>query len=225
MEVYLSPEQQAAVSAQQRIGAARSGLAEDALARVRGELGSAPDWSGLPGAPNPETARQAAIDAVYGRATSRLDPQWSQRMNEMDVQLRNQGLRPGTEAYDAAMGNLHRARTDAYEQARMGAEQYGEQAASGEFQRGLTGRQQGIAEMLQRRGWSLNEVQALLSGQQVGMPQMPGFMGAGVSQAPNFLGAAQMQGQQALDQFNAQQAAFQGLLSGGASLAALPFGF
>ena len=37
-------------------------------------------------------------------------------------------------------------------------------------------RQQQIGEAMGRRGQSLNEINALLSGQQVGMPQMPTFM-------------------------------------------------
>lgn len=51
-------------------------------------------------------------------------------------------------------------------------------------------RQQQIAENLQRRGASLNEINALLSGQQVGMPQMPSFTGAQAAQAaPIYQGA------------------------------------
>ena len=36
-------------------------------------------------------------------------------------------------------------------------------------------RQQQIAETMQKRGFSLNEINALLSGQQVAQPQMPNF--------------------------------------------------
>jgi len=70
---------------------------------------------------DPTQLRQRAEDAAYGRETSRLDPQFSQRSNDMEVKLRNQGLRPGDEAYDRAAGNFDRSRNDAYEQARMGA--------------------------------------------------------------------------------------------------------
>lgn len=59
-------------------------------------------------------------------------------------------------------------------------------------------RQTAIAEEAQRRGMSLNELNALLTGQQVAMPQ--GMAGApnttaGVAAATPYLGAAQSQGQ------------------------------
>lgn len=42
-------------------------------------------------------------------------------------------------------------------------------------------RQQQMTEAMQQRGFSLNEINALLSGQQVGMPQMPNFQSAGAA--------------------------------------------
>ena len=52
-------------------------------------------------------------------------------------------------------------------------------------------RQQALAEQAQRRGMSLNEMNALMSGQQVQMPTMPQFNTAGISQTPNLMGAMQ----------------------------------
>jgi DNA-binding transcriptional MerR regulator len=75
-------------------------------------------------------------------------------------------------------------------------------------------RQQQIAEEMQRRGFSLNEINAILTGQQVGMPSMPGFNTAQRSEGGQFLDAAQMQGQAAIDQFNAQQQQQNSMLSG-----------
>jgi hypothetical protein len=75
-------------------------------------------------------------------------------------------------------------------------------------------RQQDIAEQLQARGIPLNEINALLSGQQVGMPQMPGFQGANAGQTPQLLSAAQSDYQGQLDQFNARQQQRGGLMSG-----------
>lgn len=52
-------------------------------------------------------------------------------------------------------------------------------------------RQQQQAEEMQRRGFSLNEINALLSGQQVGTPQMPNFSQAAAAQsAPLYQAAA-----------------------------------
>jgi hypothetical protein len=71
-------------------------------------------------------------------------------------------------------------------------------------------RQQQIAEAMQQRGQSLNEINALLSGQQVAMPQMPGFQGAQAAQAAPIYNAAVDQGN-----FNAAQGqSFANLLGG-----------
>ncbi len=66
-------------------------------------------------------------------------------------------------------------------------------------------RQQELAEMFAMRSQPLNEMNAFVSGQQVGMPQFPGFTGATGGQAAN-IGQAQQQlysGQ--MDQFGIQQ--------------------
>jgi hypothetical protein len=83
-------------------------------------------------------------------------------------------------------------------------------------------RQQAIAEEAQRRGMPLNELNALLSGQQVSMPQ--GMQQAPNSQAqawqaPNLLGAAQAQGQYQLgaNQQNQQGGTDWGSAIGGAA--------
>jgi hypothetical protein len=82
-----------------------------------------------------------------------------------------------------------------------------------EFQQRL--RQQAIAEQQAARAQPLNELNALLTGQQVGTPQMPSFNTAGLAQTPNLLGAADMGYQAQLGQYNAmlanQQAQRQGL--------------
>lgn len=75
-------------------------------------------------------------------------------------------------------------------------------------------RQQQIAEQMQKRGFSLNEINAILTGQQVGMPNMPSFNTAQRSEGVQSLSAAQMTGQAALDSFNAEQQATQGMMSG-----------
>lgn len=82
-----------------------------------------------------------------------------------------------------------------------------------------TQRQQQIAEAMQQRGFSLNEINALLTGQQVSMPQMPGFQNAQRSEGLQALSAADMTGQAQLDAFNAQQAGTQGMMSGIGGLA------
>jgi hypothetical protein len=90
-------------------------------------------------------------------------------------------------------------------------------------------RQQALAEQAQRRGMSLNEMNALMSGQQVNMPNMPQFNTAGISQTPNLMGAMQNTYQANLDAANAKNAgisnAFGGLTSLGAGALSGGFSF
>ena len=81
-------------------------------------------------------------------------------------------------------------------------------------------RQQAIAEQAQRRGMSLNEMNALMSGQQVNMPNMPQFNQAGRSETPNLMGAMQNTYQANLNAANASNAGIGNALSGITSLGA-----
>jgi hypothetical protein len=222
-QINLSPEQQAIFDSQQQLQGGRTDLANQLLGNASNTLGTPADWSGLPSVGNGMDARNRAEDALYSRATSRLDPQWTQREDQTRTRLYNQGLREGDSAFDQAMGNLGRERTDAYDQAQWGAIGSGGQEMTRQFGQEMQGRQQSIAEILQQRGSTLNELQGLLSGQQVQMPQQPGFMGSGLAQAPNTLGATQAQYGAQLDQYNAQQAQQQGNMMGAASLLAYAF--
>jgi hypothetical protein len=168
----LSPEMQKIFDQQMGAAGTQSELQTGAIERIQGEMGGAPDWAQFgEGAGlefSPDELRQRAEDAAYGRSASRLDPQFQQREQQMEVSLRNKGLRPGDEAYDTAMGNFGRERTDAYEQARMGAvgtgraeagQAYQQQLGSTEFSNAL--RDKNIQEYLSKRKFSLGEAQAL----------------------------------------------------------------
>lgn len=77
-----------------------------------------------------------------------------------------------------------------------------------------TNRQQAIAEQMQQRAMPLNELNALITGQQVQSPNMPSFTNASKSDPTNYLGAAGQQYQGQLDAYNAKQAGKSGLMSG-----------
>ncbi len=91
---------------------------------------------------------------------------------------------------------------------------------------GYTGqmRQQQIAEEMQRRGYTLNEINAILTGQQVAQPTMPGFATATKAETPQYLNAAGMQYQSDLDAYNADQMSNQGLMGGLTSMGAAYLG-
>lgn len=94
---------------------------------------------------------------------------------------------------------------------------YNQSMQGSEYQNRL--RQQQIAEEMQKRGLTINEMNAILTGQQIGMPSMPGFNAAQSSQATDYSGAAKDQYGAEMDAFNAQQQQMQGLMQGGMSAA------
>ena len=102
------------------------------------------------------------------------------------------------------------------EQLAYGGQGFQQQQQAAAFQNQL--RQQAIAEQMQRRGMSINEINALMTGQQVATPQMPSFMGASKADTVNYSGAAQQAGQYGLDKFSADQAMMQSVLSGASNV-------
>jgi hypothetical protein len=269
-----------------RANAIRSGDAAQARDLSPEEMQRSVDFSGAEGRTGANEARQNAEDAIYGRSTSRLDPQWEQRSDQMEAKMVAQGLRPGDKAYDQAMENMGRERNDAYQAAqyesimgggqeasrtlgdqRAGREQdmgqtlnegnfantaagqtfmqnqtagnqnfgqdiasenqrFGQEAAvanqnfaqeqaagsqnfdqqSQQSQQQSQMRQAQMAEEMQKRGFTLNEINAIISGQQTAMPNMPDFNSAGRGQGVDYTGAANSQGQFDMDAANAKNA-------------------
>lgn len=146
------------------------------------------DLSGLPQAQSGSDAREQAINAAYGSATSRLDPMFNQREEATRNRLLNQGLQPGSEAYNRELESLGRERTDAYNQALSSAIGQGTSAGNAIFQQGMQSRQQALEEALRQRGQAMGELQGMN-----GLMGMQGFNSAGLAQGPNLLGAAGMQ--------------------------------
>lgn len=225
MNVNLPPEAQAALEAQQRINLQRSQMGEQMAGTAMQDLQQGVDWGGLPEVTGGEAARNAAEQALYQRGASRLDPMWQQRQQQQTSQLAAQGLEPGTEAYTRAMGDLNRAQTDAYQALLNESIMGGGQEASRQYQLDAANRARAIQEAYQQQYGGINALNAALQGQQVQMPQFPGFAQAGQAQAPQYLQAAQLGYQGALNQYGANQAGMQGLFGGLTGLAGLPFAF
>lgn len=230
--INLTPEQQASLDSQMRIGQQRSDLAESMFGRSQQEFGSPMDWDQFgeyqSNLGTGDEARQQAIDEMYEQATSRLDPRMAQSREMQEAQLRNQGLKPGDEAYDYQMARVGENETDAYNQAMYSAIQHGGAEGSRVFGMnkdsaafGNQVRQAQIAEDMQKRGFSLNEINAILSGQQIAMPNMPGFSQAGVAQGADYTGAARDQYGASMDAFNADQAALNSMMGGAGSMASM----
>lgn len=131
-----------------------------------------------------------AADAVYNQMTSRLDPRFGQQEESLRAQLANQGLDPGSEAYNNAYGNFSRERNDAYQTAANNSVLEGLKASMVPYQQ-------------------LGALNSLLS---------TGLSGNGAQ--TQYLNAANQAYQGAQNQYGAQQAGKNSTLGGIGSLAA-----
>lgn len=95
-------------------------------------------------------------DAVESRlmeiGSKRLDPMFARNEDALRTRLTNQGIMPGSQAWNAEMSQFGEGRNDAYNQLL------------------LKGRDQSVNEILTERNQPLNEITALLSGSQVSRP-------------------------------------------------------
>jgi len=214
MNLELPPDVLAALQAQQRIGLGRSEMGEQMLGSAGEDLQRGINWGGLPEVTGGEDARNAAEQALFGRYQSRLDPQWQQGGADLENKLMQQGLDPGTEAFTRAMGDFYRGKNDAYQTAMRESVTGGGAEASRQYQLDAANRARALQEQYQQQYGGINALNAFLQGQQVQMPQFPGFSQAGQAQAPQYLQAANLQNQAALQQYGLNQGGLQGFLGG-----------
>lgn len=146
--------------------------------------------------------RQRTEDAIYGRYTSRLNPEWDERERATLSRLETQGITQGSKAYNDAMDRLSRERSTAYDDARTSA---------------VLG---GSAERTARMG----EIGSMFNlGQLFNTPQAVGHAGIG---APDFMGAAMGTYNAKLKAASAENAAraqlLSSIISGGSKMVGAP---
>lgn len=110
-EVQLSPEQQKLLDYQNQTSLGLGQLTGKGLDYVSNMLDKPFDTSKLPG--EQINAGQTAQDAIMAR----LDPKFGQSENALRTRLANQGIAPGTEAWNNEMRGFNEAKNDAYTQA------------------------------------------------------------------------------------------------------------
>jgi len=169
--INLNPVQQAALNDQNAITAGKSATAKGLLGQVAQATSSPFNWDGLPKSP---TSIDEAQQGAFTKMAGFLQPGRQQSDAALDNKLVNMGLPRNSEAWNRAKNQLQNQWTQ--EDKTILGQSMAEGRADVQSQVGL--RQQAIAEEAQRRGMSLNELNALLTGTQVSMPQ-------GMSQAPN----------------------------------------
>ncbi len=187
--INLNPESQAALNNQLKIGAGKSDIAQGLMGQVAQSTATPFDWAGMPKVPG---SLEDAQSGAFQKMSASLQPMRNQNEASLDNKLANMGLPRNSEAWNRAKQQLQSSW--AQENKGLLSQSLAEGRADVSSQAGL--RQQAIAEEAQRRGMSLNELNALLTGAQVSMPQ-------GMGQAPNST-AAGSQPLQSLAAANAQ---------------------
>ena len=225
----LTPEAQRALTAQQNLqanlatlGGQSYGTAFDVMSKpfdYTGRVQTSLDTSGVAKMPvNAGTTGQEAI-------MSRLEPSLAKNRVSTETQLINQGLRPGSEAYDNAIKLLGQQETDQRTQAAlqginldMSANTQGFNQALQGGQFGNTAQQQALAQAITQRQLPLNEINALMSGSQIQNPTFSPYSGSNIAPPPIANATAQ---QGAFDQntYNQQMGSYNQNLAGLYSLA------
>lgn len=148
----LSPEQQALYNSNTSNQLNQSGFAGNALDRARESYKPInTDWG---------SQQQKSQDALYGRNTMYLDPQYAREEKAQDAKLAAQGITPGSEAYKNAHDQFSEGKNQAYEAAR-------DNSITGATQQ--TG--QNIQQSIALQNQPLNYYNSLMSGSQGSVPQ------------------------------------------------------
>lgn len=147
---------------------------------------------------------EATEGRLFDLGRKRLDPMLQERTAALESKLYNQGLQPGTEAWDREMRSNTQGQNDAYNQLLLG------------------GRAQAATELQAERNQPINEITALMSGGQVNQPQFGNTPQTSVANT-DVAGITQQGYENSLipwKQKNAEQAAMMGGLFslGGAAL-------
>lgn len=192
----LSPTGQQLFDKYQGINLGLGDLAQSGLGYVQNTLNTPFNTAALPAAP--VNAGQSGQDALL----SRIEPQIQQDREQLNTQLVNQGLNPGTEAWD----NAWRQQTQRENDLRL-------QAAAQGINVGQQARQQGIQEQEFLRSEPLNMLNAVRSSAPVAVPQFQNYQGSQAAAAPIF-NAAQAQGQYGLQDYGIQSGLYNNFTGG-----------
>jgi len=168
---------------------------------------------------------QAVGNALYESIMTRARPSQQAEEETFTTRLRQQGLQPGTEAFDRAMRNLMTSQQDANLLASQQATMLGGQEARSIYDTQLRGQAQQYGQQRQeyQDPWS----KAAAAQGFVGGMYRPDFRGFGTSTGYNpadMLGAAQAQYQARANQANANAANKNANTIAAANIAASSFG-
>jgi hypothetical protein len=233
----LTPTAQGTFESQQAVQKAMAQLGQTAA----GNLGSTYGQAFNPNLPNMtmglDTSNLAAMPVNAGMSAqnailSRLEPTLQRQRDQLNTQLVNQGLVPGTEAYNTSMTQQGQQENDLRTQAALqginldlAARQQGlnEQGTLGNFANNAIS--QSLAQQLQMRNQPLSELSNIMGQSSFQAPTFQGYTGATIGATP-YMQAAGNQASADLAKYgiqtNNQNAATQGWMGIGNSLLNTP---
>ena len=166
-------------SPQQQTGLSTAGLSGISGPQQQTNL----DYSGIGGVGDGTDYRARAEQSIYDKGASRLGDQFETRREQMEIKLRNQGLRPGDAAYEAQVQSVNQQETDAYGQLQNDAIMGGMSEANQAFnqdvtRRGMyTGERDKQAQFSNDANANLFNMQSGLRGQMFGERESQGQFG------------------------------------------------
>jgi hypothetical protein len=222
----LTPDAQAALDAQMRVQKGLAQTGEKALGAVQDRMSTPFQYQGpkiqtslgmyAPAQTSLDLSNVAKMPVNAGMTgqnaiMSRLNPQIEGQNATLAQNLANQGVTPGSQAWNTAMMAQGQSNNDMLNQAAlyginldMTANQqgYGQALNTGQFynqgaaqnfnqglgaaQFGNTAQQQDYAQQLQNYNLPMNTLNSLMSGSQIQTPQFQGYTGSQVAAAPIF---------------------------------------
>lgn len=200
----LAPAQQRLLDLQNQASIGMGELSNQGLGYVQNMMANPFSTSGL--AQTGINPGETYSDAIMRR----LQPNMEMQSKALDAQLANQGIMPGSEAYQNAQ--------------RMFAQKQNDQLTSaivGGMQTGLQANQQGFNQLAYQRNEPINTLNAVRTGAQVTNPSYVNAPQQATTSGADYLGAAGMTGNANIANANAQNAQqnamTQGLFSIGAA--------
>src|SRR5690625_1096448 len=211
--VQLAPELQDQLEQEWAIQAGLRDPQNAALARVQEMMAAGFDPSTLPEGGqvyDPTLQTNNATELLM----QRLNPQLDRQREALRAQLANQGIAQGSPAYNQAMLEFGQQANDAHTQAALHGIGLGMQQQGMQFGQSEQARQRALTEAAYLRSLPMQELGMLMGGNQVQMPQFPGFAQQGQTAGADLLGAAGAQHQGNIAQWNANQAQRQQSMQG-----------
>jgi hypothetical protein len=215
--ISLSPAEQQILQQNQSNITQQGATAGTALNNVTGLFNTPYNLQGnvspTPTQANMQGDLQNDENSLYQQQTQYLDPQFNQEQEQLQSQLQNQGLAPGSAAYNTAMQNYGLQKQQAYSNAADTAISGGANYQSTLSNTALQNQAQQAQLYTQQYQEPLNLYSSLISGTQ---PSLPSFSSLNPSSAAptNVLGAQQLSTQAQLNAYNAQTGSANSLTSG-----------